>query len=378
VQGLQAGWYVADWRSAHEFDAVFAASWQFVCHASDLPAAGTAARFDCGGRSAIVLRTRAGGLQGFRNVCRHRGARLVEGDPHTGLAFCVDGRLRCPYHGWAYDEAGALVAVPDGQDFGQFDAAAHALHRVEVAEWRGLVFVAFGRPSRPLEHDAAAAAPAWPDLAHLRRLAEPRLTAADWKLACEHLLDLAHRDVARPQPLPHVFEPARFAAPSGMAIHATVGPMADAATDSWSSRTYRRLLRERPAAAARAEILFLWPNLLLQLAPDTLSVTQVLPRATGSCWLRESRYGAADSSREMRLLRYAHERVRRQARAGDLRLLERAQAGQANLAADASGPLALAETGVRWFTALCRERCAAVSAPVPAVAARRTPRKTPR
>jgi phenylpropionate dioxygenase-like ring-hydroxylating dioxygenase large terminal subunit len=376
VQGLPAGWYSTGSRSEHEFDAVFAASWQFVCHASDLPASGTAARFDCGGRSAIVLRTRAGGLQGFRNVCRHRGARLVEGDPHTGLAFCVDGRLRCPNHGWAYDEAGALVAVPEGQDFGQFDMAAHALHRVEVAEWRGLVFVAFGRPSRPPGHDATVAAPAWPDLAPLRRLAEPRLTpvAADWKLACEHLLDLTHRDVARPQSLPQVFEPARFAASSGTAIHATVGLAADAAADAWSSRTYRRLLRGRPAAAARAEILFLWPNLLLQLAPDALSVTQVLPRATGSCWLRESRYGAADSSREMRLLRYAHERVKRQARAGALRLLERAQAGQVNLAADESGPLALAETGVRWFTALCRERCATG----PAVVPRRAPRRTPR
>ena len=102
-----------DSRSALEFDAIFAPSWQFVCHASDLPAPGTAARFDCGGRSAVVLRTRAGALQGFRNVCRHRGSRLVDGDPHTGLAFCVDGRLRCPYHGWAYDDGGALVGVPE-------------------------------------------------------------------------------------------------------------------------------------------------------------------------------------------------------------------------------------------------------------------------
>jgi nitrite reductase/ring-hydroxylating ferredoxin subunit len=74
-------------------------------------APGTAARFDCAGRSAVVLRTRAGDLHGFRNACRHRGTRLVEGDPHTGLAFCVDGRFRCPYHGWTYDETGALVAI---------------------------------------------------------------------------------------------------------------------------------------------------------------------------------------------------------------------------------------------------------------------------
>lgn len=375
--GLPAGWYTAKSRSALEFDAIFAPSWQFVCHASDLPAPGTAARFDCGGRSAVVLRTRAGGLQGFRNACRHRGARLIEGDPHTGLAFCVDGRLRCPYHGWAYDDGGALVTVPDGQQFEQFDPAAHSLHPVEVAEWRGLVFVAFTRPPY-LPQDAAAAA-GWPDLGSLRRLAEPRLTpvAADWKLTCEHLLDRAHFDVARPQPTARIFATARFRTPAGRAIHAD-GTLADGAgTDSWSSRTYRRLLRDRPAAA-RAEILFLWPNLLLQLAPDALSVTQVLPDSTGRCWLRESRYAAADSSREMRLLRYTHERVRRQARASDLRLLERVQAGQGNLDPTACGPLAMDEAGVRWFAALCREHgdhVATVSGPA---ASRRASRKPAR
>jgi len=60
VQGLPYSLYLEPSRTPQEAAAVFASSWQFVCHVSDLPAPGTAARFDCAGRSAIVLRTRSG------------------------------------------------------------------------------------------------------------------------------------------------------------------------------------------------------------------------------------------------------------------------------------------------------------------------------
>ena len=151
MRGLPASDYLDAARAPLEYSAVFAPSWQFACHVADLPAPGTAIRFDCGGRSAVVLRTKAGGLHAFRNSCRHRGARLVEGDAHTGLAFCIGGHFRCPYHGWSYDESGALAGIPGGQRFDDFDATAHALHPLQVAQWRGLVFLAFGTPQHAVE-----------------------------------------------------------------------------------------------------------------------------------------------------------------------------------------------------------------------------------
>ena len=105
------------------------------------PCASTAAA----ARPSCCARSPAG-CTAFRNVCRHRGARLVEGDPHTGLAFCVDGRLRCPYHGWTYDDRAHWWAFPRASSSTHFDAAAHSLHPLDVAEWRGLVFVAFATP----------------------------------------------------------------------------------------------------------------------------------------------------------------------------------------------------------------------------------------
>ena len=60
-------------------------------------------------------------------------------------------------------------------------------------------------------------------------------------------------------------------------------PLAHGAVgDTWSSRMYRQLLRDKQPIAARAEYIYLWPNLLLQLAPDGLSILQVLPGADRS------------------------------------------------------------------------------------------------
>ena len=175
--GLAAACYLDPAHGTAEREKIFDRSWQFVCHESDLPAAGTAIRFDCDGRSAVVLRGRDGPLHGFRNVCRHRGSRLVDGDAHTGLAFCVDAHLRCPYHGWTYDEYGTLISVPSGQQYQPSELVDSSLQTVQVARWHGFVFIAFGSPATPLEqaiggpHEQATPAATQ----GLRRLGEPRL-----------------------------------------------------------------------------------------------------------------------------------------------------------------------------------------------------------
>jgi phenylpropionate dioxygenase-like ring-hydroxylating dioxygenase large terminal subunit len=52
----------------------------------------------------------------LQDRCMHRSGRLSKGT-------VVNGCLRCPYHGWTYDQEGALVAVPaEGDDFQQVEA----------------------------------------------------------------------------------------------------------------------------------------------------------------------------------------------------------------------------------------------------------------
>jgi phenylpropionate dioxygenase-like ring-hydroxylating dioxygenase large terminal subunit len=369
VHGLPAGWYVDPGRGPLEFSRVFARSWQFVCHAADLPAPGTAARFDLAGRSALLLRTRTLEFHAFRNVCSHRGARLVDGDRGTGLAFCVDGRVRCPYHGWTYGEDGRLESVPDGQAFDAGALGTASLARLPVAQWRGLVFVAFGTPERPLDAALDAAARDWPDLGALRRAAEPRTVeiAADWKLACEHALDTAHLRIARVSPKSRLYEPEAYA-PFGPDVLCAPGTAIDATRASWPARACLQLLGE---PGRRAEFLFLWPNLLLCLGASTLTVVQMVPTQPGRCRLRALRYGTAEATAPARRVRYLQERVLRRAMLDDARLLERAQHGLASVEPTATFPIDDAQPGLRWFVDRCRSALDSPGASKPRTRTRR-------
>src|SRR5689334_4118697 len=76
---------------------------------SAIPAGGVAP-YDEPGLSAILARDPDGVLRAFANTCRHRATRLVD-------APCAAKALVCPYHGWTYDLAGALVHAPHAPTF---------------------------------------------------------------------------------------------------------------------------------------------------------------------------------------------------------------------------------------------------------------------
>src|SRR5271165_3579382 len=61
-----------------ELERVLLPSWQIVCHVNSIPKAGDYVTFDLGPESVVVLRDRDHGIRGFHNVCRHRGARLLD------------------------------------------------------------------------------------------------------------------------------------------------------------------------------------------------------------------------------------------------------------------------------------------------------------
>jgi len=83
----------------------------------------------------LVTRTNEG-LKAFLNVCRHRGA-MVAPENCSGRQT----RFACPYHGWTYDNKGALLGVANSTTFGPVDLSTHGLTEIAVAERSGLLFV---------------------------------------------------------------------------------------------------------------------------------------------------------------------------------------------------------------------------------------------
>src|SRR5579871_6265131 len=79
-RALPAWTYDHPVMSRLEHERILRPSWQIVTHLSAIPNPGDYATLDLGPDSVIVIRDQAGGVAAFHNVCRHRGARLLDGD----------------------------------------------------------------------------------------------------------------------------------------------------------------------------------------------------------------------------------------------------------------------------------------------------------
>lgn len=117
---------------------LFLTHWQVVGHVSDLPAAGDWISFDLLGERAVVMRGRDGVIRAFHNLCRHRGARVVDG----ASGHCK-GAMVCPFHGWVYNLDGSLRGPARPESFGDMDRTRFGLKPIEMEPWQGFIFLRF-------------------------------------------------------------------------------------------------------------------------------------------------------------------------------------------------------------------------------------------
>jgi Rieske 2Fe-2S family protein len=187
------GWTLARpfYRDGAIFEAeagrIFRRSWLFAGHECQIPRPGDYFTVDAGGDSIIVIRTEEGDVNALFNTCRHRGSKICTEE--RGQAK----RLVCPYHRWAYDTDGALIAARGLP--AEVDRSSLGLHRAAVRLTGGLIFIcAAGEPpdfdsveaefSALLDpHDLAGA-----KIAHTVEYELP----ANWKLVVENHRECYH------------------------------------------------------------------------------------------------------------------------------------------------------------------------------------------
>jgi nitrite reductase/ring-hydroxylating ferredoxin subunit len=86
------------------------------------------------GVPVLLTRSGDGPIQGFVNMCSHRGAIIAE--EGSGIAR----RFTCPYHAWSYDGDGQLVGILDRDEFGDLDPSCYGLTPLPVTVRAGIVF----------------------------------------------------------------------------------------------------------------------------------------------------------------------------------------------------------------------------------------------
>jgi len=94
-----------------ELERVLMPSWQIVCHVNSIPKTGDYETFRFRPGKRHGMRDRDGSIRGFHNVCRHRGARLLDGSGNCPAT------ITCPYHGWTYRHDGGLIGMPVRESF---------------------------------------------------------------------------------------------------------------------------------------------------------------------------------------------------------------------------------------------------------------------
>src|SRR5687768_14911644 len=118
-----------------EMERIFGRAWLVLGHESQVPKTGDYFTTRMGREPVIVVRQDDGEIGVLVNRCAHRGATVcAEGRGNTE-------RFVCPYHGWSYDRAGVLRAVPFESGYEKGKLAALGLRTVpRVALYRGFLF----------------------------------------------------------------------------------------------------------------------------------------------------------------------------------------------------------------------------------------------
>jgi phenylpropionate dioxygenase-like ring-hydroxylating dioxygenase large terminal subunit len=340
-----------------ELQRVLLPSWQIVCHVNSIPKAGDYETFDLGQESVMVLRDRDGSIRAFHNVCRHRGARLLDG------AGNCPASITCPYHGWTYRHDGALIGMPVRESFPGLDRSEHGLKAVRVDIALSFVWVCLAGDPPPVALVWGQLADEFlpyrlQDMVPLGPITQEHWPV-DWKLAMDNYLESYHVPIGHPG-LYRMFTPDYEDQASMPGIARGLSWMRDKVSSRWSEGLYQRLIG-KAATHLPEDLRRCWrfysalPNLGIDVFPDQLDFFQVLPNGPGRCIIRGAVFGLPDARREMRAARYLGSRINTQVNSEDRWLCARVQRGLQS-GSYRPGPLSQLERWMLEFHNLLRER----------------------
>jgi Rieske 2Fe-2S family protein len=173
-----------------DVSAIFAKHWIFVASEPELPEPGDYRTVEVGPYSVIIVRDDDEQVRAWHNVCRHRGARILNEDAGSV------GNIVCGYHKWTYGVDGELLHA--GQQPADFDRSCFGLKPVQVRSVAGLIYICLA-DEPPSDFDDVAVRIEPYLLPHqLRRTKvaaqEDLVEDGNWKLVMENNRECYHCD----------------------------------------------------------------------------------------------------------------------------------------------------------------------------------------
>ena len=128
-----------------EMEHLFANTWVYVGHASQVPNKGDYTTTTVGAEPVVMVRHSDDSIRVLYNRCPHKGVKVAgEVCGNTGKFF------RCPYHAWTFKTDGSLLAIPlkkgyENTGFEQSEAAGGMAAVANVRVYRDFVFCRMSR-----------------------------------------------------------------------------------------------------------------------------------------------------------------------------------------------------------------------------------------
>ena len=347
---LEPRLYIDPELLAAEQELIFERTWQLAGHISALPRTGSYVTAQAGNQPVLVIRDADGALRAYRNVCRHRGSRLLSG---SGLCKAA---IRCRYHGWTYRLDGSLIGVPEGLGFGdKLDKPALGLMPARVEVMCGLVFV-------NLDFDATPLAELVGDLP--QRLARYRIDTlepfavsggsrqpANWKAVADNYLEGYHIPIAHPG-LMRMLDYRHYDVEVNEHYVWFESPLRDKPSSNRLERLYARTVTPMPGLGPDDRRVwryaFIYPNTTIDLYPDQVNTWQMLPDGVGTTSDTWGSYRAPGADPRTRVVQWANQRLNTLVFDEDIDLVDNVQQGL-QTRGYRCGPLGAREAGVAWF-----------------------------
>ena len=185
-----------------EIESIFYKGWLGLGRADRFKESGQYETMDIADVSVILIKDRDEKLHAFNNACRHRGARLLEGDGKCRA-------IRCPFHCWNYSVDGKLVAAPHMEDTKGFDYETSGLIEFELKIHAGFIFVCFDQDPPNFEQhigDFDQIHSPWPieSLVSTRRICFE--SDCNWKLFLDVFNEYYHLPYVHPDSINDVYK----------------------------------------------------------------------------------------------------------------------------------------------------------------------------
>lgn len=236
-------------------------TWQMVGWKHQLEKPGSYIATDVANCPISVVRDSADlKLRAFHNVCRHRGAQVLQG---CGTV----SKMRCPYHGWTYDLRGQLRGTPEFEGVQDFCHEDNGLPEISVETFGPLVFVA-DKPLCPL-NKVTSALGNLPDYRFFSRKSYD--LNCNWKVFVDNYLDGGYHVNYVHHSLAGVIDYKEYRTHLHELSNVQVSPLKkDGSVDDVRS-------------GDKAYYWWLFPNLMVNIYDNTFDVNLVIPTSKNTC-----------------------------------------------------------------------------------------------